>query len=138
MGIVQKFKASVKEYNLHAAHRAALGTTGLFKGQVRYLVGNKRMKRPAAGVVASIESGGDAGPKIKVGRVAAGAIIAGPVGAVVGGLLRKNVNRVYVTVTFPDGETVDEDVPVKEEREARAFVSSINAAGRHYASLATE
>ena len=93
----------------------------------------KKIKKPITGAVAEFESGADVGGRTTLTRVAAGAIIAGPVGAVVGGLFKKDRNRAYVTVTFPDGDVVVIDGPAKDERKLREFAAKTNAASSRQA-----
>ena len=90
------------------------------------------VSRPVAGAVAEFETGGQQ-TSTTLSRVAGGAIIAGPVGAIVGGMFKKNKSRVYVTVTFPDGQVAVLDGPVKDEKELRAYARVVTSAGAHYA-----
>lgn len=90
------------------------------------------VKKSVAGAVAEFESGAQQ-KNTTVTRVAAGAIIAGPVGAIVGGLFKKDKSRAYVTVMFPDGQVAIIDGPIKDEKQLRSYAQIINAAGRHYA-----
>lgn len=92
----------------------------------------KKIRKPIGGAVAEYESGAYAGEQTTLGRVALGAVIAGPVGAIVGGMFRKDRTRGYVTVTFPDGEVVILDGPIKDELKMREFASKVNAASAHY------
>jgi hypothetical protein len=90
------------------------------------------LSRSVAGATAEFELGADQ-KRTTLTRVAAGAIVAGPAGAIVGGLFRKNKSQAYVTVTFPDGDVAILDGPVKDEPQLREFARVVNAAGRHYA-----
>lgn len=87
---------------------------------------------PVAGASCELEQGATVGPRTTATRVVAGAVVAGPVGAIVGGMLRKDRNKVYVVVTLADGSQVLIDGPAKDERDAREFVAKLNAAGAHY------
>ena len=87
----------------------------------------KRIERPVSGLNAEFESGSDVGGRTTLTRVAAGAIIAGPIGAVVGGLFKKDRNRAYVTMTFPDGDIVIVDGPAKDELKLKQFAIKANA-----------
>ncbi len=60
--------------------------------------------------------------------MAAGAIIAGPVGAIVGALFRKDRTRAYVTVEWPDGVVFVIDGPRKDAEKMRHFADQVNAA----------
>lgn len=90
----------------------------------------KSVRKPVAGASAEFESGADIGGRTTLTRVAAGAIIAGPVGAIVGGMFRKDRNRVYVTISFADGEVAVIDGPARDESKLRAFAAKVNAAAR--------
>lgn len=111
-------------------NNAVYGTHVINGGEYSYLPkgGFKKIRKPLAGAVAEFESGSDIGGRTTLTRVAAGAIIAGPVGAVVGGLFKKDRNRVYVTITFADGEVAVVDAPAKHESKIRDFAAKVNAA----------
>lgn len=85
--------------------------------------------KPIAGATAAFESGADLG-RPTLTRIGAGAIIAGPAGAVVGGLFRKNTSRCYVTIEFPDGEAVIVEGPAKDETKLRQFAADVNKIAR--------
>ncbi|MFC0706565.1 hypothetical protein [Cellulomonas uda] len=126
------FKDRVRAAREHAQYDAHLGDVRVLNGELCWWPkGQKGERRPIGGATAVFESG-SARERTTVTRVAAGAIIAGPVGAIVGGLLRKQEGRVYVTITLPDGSVVVADAPVKDEAAARAFAQKVNAAGAHY------
>lgn len=91
----------------------------------------KGERLPIGGASASVEDGADTN-RPTLTRVGAGAIIAGPLGAIVGGLVRKDTSRIYVTVEFPDGRAVVIDAPRKDSAKAREFAAKVNAAGAHY------
>lgn len=109
------------------------GVHSVSNGEYSYLPEGrfKKVRKPIAGAIAEFESGAS-NQKTTAGRVVAGAVIAGPVGAVVGGLLKKDKTKCYVTVTFADGDVAIIDGPVKDERRLREFAVKINAASRHY------
>ena len=75
----------------------------------------------------------DFGSRTTLGRVTAGAIMAGPAGAIVGGLFKKDSSRVYVTITFADGEIVVVDAPRKNGPKLQQFARDVSAAGIKYA-----
>lgn len=68
--------------------------------------------------------------RVTATRVAAGAIVAGPVGALIGGLAKKSTGRVYVMVTSDDGRVLSGDGASKESGKAAELVARINAASR--------
>lgn len=115
-----------------ARHQEAKSGAGGFYGKYRLTQGELvwdfgRTRRPLAGATAEFESGA-ASKSPTLGRVAAGAILAGPAGAIVGGLFQKDRSRVYVTVRFATGEAVVIDGPVRDESALRGFAAKINAA----------
>lgn len=58
-------------------------------------------------------------------RMGAGALIAGPIGFVVGAVARKNTSKCYVTIEVPDGVVIIE-AKANEYPEAVAFANAIN------------
>lgn len=101
-------------------------------GNYRFLPAGslKQDVRPVAGAAAEYEAGSQTGGRTTLTRVAAGAVIAGPVGAIIGGMFKKDTSRGYVSVTFPDGAVVVVDGPLREEPKMRDFVAKVNAAAR--------
>lgn len=91
-----------------------------------------RVKKPIGGASAEFETGA-ASQSTTLGRVAAGAILAGPAGAIVGGMFKKDRTKAYITVTFADESVVIIEGPAKDESNMRDFTKRINAAGRHFA-----
>lgn len=71
------------------------------------------------------ETGANAGSRITATRVVTGGVLFGPIGAIAGGLLRKNINKVYVVITFADGSNGLIEAPAKKETEARKFVNQL-------------
>lgn len=64
--------------------------------------------------------------RITATRVAAGAILAGPVGALVGALAQKDQSKVYIALEVPgDSHLIEMDA--RDETAARNFVRRINA-----------
>lgn len=109
------------------------GAYALHKGDL--LWDFRKTKRPIAGAVAVPEAGiADKSPTLT--RVVGGAILAGPAGAIVGGLFQKDKSRFYVTVTFSDESAVIIEGPAKDESKMRRFAEKINAASRYYAKQA--
>lgn len=88
----------------------------------------KQVRKPIAGAVAEYEPGSAVGGRTTLTRVAAGAIVAGPVGAIVGGMFKKDRSRGYVSITFSDGDVVVVDGPLKDESKLRTFATKVNQA----------
>lgn len=59
-------------------------------------------------------------------RIGAGVIIAGPAGAIVGGLFKKNSSKCYVTIELSDGDAVIIEGPIKDETKLRQFAADVN------------
>lgn len=131
MGFKDAWKAQVARaqrdafYGVHSVTR---------DGYYRWLPEGKfkQEARPVAGAVAEYEPGSAANGRTTLTRVAAGAIIAGPAGAIVGGLFKKDTSRGYVSVTFPDGSVVVFDGPLRDEPKLREFVRKVNEASERY------
>lgn len=130
MGFKSWFKAQNERY------KEAQSNIGGFYGVYALRSGNlvwglNQKKWPVAGAQAVFETGASA-KSPTLGRVAAGAILAGPAGAIVGGLFQKDKTKAYITVTFADESVVIIDGPAKDETKMRDFTQRINNASRHY------
>lgn len=134
MGFKKWFNAQNERheaYKADAPYRFVYGTHLLADGIYRYSPAGARVEKPILGATAEFDKGMDhSSPTLT--RIAAGAMIAGPAGAVVGGLFKKQRGRAYVYVTFPDGEVAVIDGAAKDENKLRDIVQRINAAGAHY------
>jgi hypothetical protein len=84
-----------------------------------------QFKKRLRGAQVSLEPGANIGGRTTLTRVGVGAIVAGPVGAIVGGMFKKDRNRIYVVVEFPDGEIVVIDGPARDEKKVREFVTKV-------------
>lgn len=121
----------MKENQARAAARleqmAVYGVHSVKDGSYNYLPEGKfkSVTKPVAGASAEYESGADR-KRPTLTRIGAGAIIAGPVGAVVGGLFQKDRTKGYVTVIFADGDTAIIEGPVKDEAKMRKFAADVN------------
>lgn len=62
-------------------------------------------------------------------RMGAGALIAGPIGFVVGAVARKNTSKCYVTIEVPDGVVIIES-KAKDFPDAVRFADAVNRAAR--------
>lgn len=132
MGIKDAWNRQMERSRIEAAYGVHSVTRD---GNYRFLPEGsfKQEVRPVAGAVADYEAGTATGERTTLTRVAAGAILAGPVGAIVGGMFRKDTSLGYITVTFPDGGVVVLDGPLKEEPQMRQFVTKVNAASAKHA-----
>ena len=124
------FKDKMKAARVEQPFTSNYGTHAVSKGQYHYFPTNafKMVHKSVVGADAEFESGASVGGRTTLGRVAAGAIVAGPIGAIVGGMFKKDRAKVYVTTTFADGEVVILEGPAKDESQIRDFASKVNAA----------
>lgn len=109
----------IAKYGGYVARRPQFAPAELFKA-------TKGVKKPLRGATVTYETGANIGGRTTLTRVGVGASVAGPVGAVVGGMFKKDRNRCYVTVEFPDGEIVVIDGPARDERKLREFAANLN------------
>lgn len=116
----------VASYGVHSVTR---------DGNYRFMPDGKFKQdvRPVAGAVATYEPGTSSGGRMTATRVVSGAILAGPAGAIIGGLLRKDSTRGYITVTFATGEVVLLDGPLSDDAKMRDFVNKVNLASSNHA-----
>lgn len=80
---------------------------------------------PIAGAHAEI-TGEIPGARSTVTRVAAGAALAGPVGALIGGMAKKDTSKIIVTVALADGRQVWTQGPKSDYSSAMFLVDKIN------------
>ena len=133
MGLKDAWNAQMERSRNHKANVKA-GVDGAYR-LTSYVTDGECMalgvKRRVAGASAEFERGSTHN-SATLTRVAAGALLAGPAGAIVGGLFKKDKSRIYVVVTFPDGESAIIDGPVSDERDLRSYTQIINRAGAHF------
>lgn len=109
-------KGAIAVYDKHLIRKGVYQTTTSF---------GLGVKRPIAGARAEFESGSDR-TRPTLTRIGAGALLAGPVGAVAGGMFKKDRTKAYVTIAFEDGATVIIDGPAKDEKKMREFAAQVN------------
>ena len=88
---------------------------------------------PVAGAHVIVEHGATAGSRITATRVAAGAVLLGPVGAILGGMAKKDRSKIYIVATLADGTVVSSDAPASCETVAREFAQAANRASKYWA-----
>lgn len=91
---------------------------------------------PVAGAKASYESGAQAAPRLTATRVAAGAVIAGPLGAVIGGLAKKDMSTMFIILELADGEVLTVEARPRDEAKVRRFVKAVNTASEYWTQTA--
>lgn len=129
MGYFKDFAKALANNDPHRMdYRGNLGSVVLAEDKLFW---NASDSAPVAGATAEFESGADR-KRPTFTRVVTGAVIAGPAGAIVGGLFRKDKSRVYVLVTLADGRQVIADTSVKHEKQAREWAAKVNAAAAHF------
>lgn len=126
MGFLDKTK-------LHMRYNGRIGQLYISNGKLMYTDGKKVKRFPIAGCVAEFEPGDAPAMQTTVGRVAAGLVIAGPVGAIVGGVWKKDQSKSYINVVLENGHMLIVDVPSSKATAAREFVARINEASEAYA-----
>lgn len=82
------------------------------------------------GANAYIENGANIGSRITATRVAAGLVLAGPIGGIIGGMAKKDRNKIYVLIETTNNEVVSIEAKAKDETKARAFINKVNAAAK--------
>lgn len=94
-------------------------------GQMLQFNSDRRQVRNASAV---IESASAARSRMTATRVVGGFALLGPLGAVIGGMSKKDLSRIFVIVTLNDGTVWTEEVKGRKEPEARQFVGAVNTA----------
>lgn len=79
------------------------------------------------GAKAAIETGDAMRTRVTATRVLGGAVLAGGIGALVGGMAKKTVGRVHLIVTLPDGTALSAEGNAKQLAEMHSFAALINA-----------
>lgn len=111
----------------------------MFAGVIVHSDGSTRYKgewQDTSACHATVDSAGSVRDRATVTRMAGGALVAGPVGAVLGALFRKRVDEreVYLIVT---GDRYDWVVPVRPAESALAhrFAAELNTRARQMAEV---
>ena len=108
---------------------AFYATATVRKGMFKYLPQGqiKRFVRPVTAITGVDFESGTGSTRSTITRIAAGGILFGPVGAIVGGILKKAEGKHYVYVTFDDGHVVIIDGPTRDESKMRQFVRDLQS-----------
>lgn len=126
-GADAKEALDVQDQVARAEQAEAARLTSVVRYEEHVITGGKYASQagPKPVVGAVFDTGADMS-RPTLTRVGAGAIIAGPAGAIVGGLFKKNSSKCYVTVEFADGEAVVIEGPIKDEAKLRQFAADVN------------
>ena len=119
----------LREWAAKAEYNGRLGMYSLIDGTLHHAPDRWSI----VGATATVEDGRDIPGRTTATRVAVGAIVAGPIGAIVGGMFKKDRTKVYVVIDLADGGQVVIDAPVKDTDKARAFASKVNASAARFA-----
>ena len=122
----------IKDLQKHIKFNAHAGQFYIINGKLQYNDHKTVKKYPVAGATAEFESADVATSRPTLTRIAAGALIAGPVGAIVGGMFQKDTAKCYIVVTLADGKVLIGDMPAGKSHDARMFVQAVNDAGVAY------
>jgi hypothetical protein len=85
-------------------------------------------RRQVRGSTAVIESAATAKNRMTATRVVGGFALFGPLGAVIGGMSKKDLSRIFVIVTLADGTVWTDEIKGKKESDARQFIGAVNTA----------
>lgn len=110
MGLMDRQRAHMAK----SQHNTSAGRIHLINGRIHDGI---RRKWPVLECSAELIEAGPDGQRVTATRVAAGAVLAGPVGALVGGMARKGTGSGWLIVRTPDGELREK---VKGSRVAKA------------------
>jgi len=133
-GVKMGFKDAMKSISIKAKFNGSLGNMALMAEKVR--IGAKTF--PVAGLLAELHTVDAPAPQATLGRIAAGAVIAGPIGAIVGGMLAKDRSKGYINLTLADGRMVVSEFPSSRVSDARKFIALINEASAFYLAQGTK
>lgn len=124
----------LKELLADSKYNFVYGTHRLTRGRYFYLPDGNflSVKKPIAGASAEYEPGSAVEGRTTLTRVGLGAIIAGPAGAIVGGMFKKDRAKGYVSITFADGEVAVIEGALKDEPKLRKITQQINAAAKYF------
>lgn len=118
---------SLREWAANGKFNMNFEGYSLINGKVR-----KGLKSwDVAGAHAQVDNGAS-NRRMTLTRVGAGAVVLGPVGAILGGMSKKDRSRVYVLVEFAAGEAISFDLPTKDEKKAREFAQKVNGASAFF------
>ncbi|MCJ0906225.1 hypothetical protein [Rhodococcus sp. ARC_M6] len=83
---------------------------------------------PVKGARATVESAASAKTRMTATRVVGGAIVLGPLGALLGGMAKKDQSKIFLIVEMADGTVITDRAQARHEAVARRFAGAINTA----------
>lgn len=86
---------------------------------------HQAIRTPISEVKAKIESEDVLRGQMSAGRVVGGYVLLGPVGALLGGMAKKNKKRIYLTISFSDGTAVVTAGEEHSRRNAEKLVAMV-------------
>ena len=82
---------------------------------------------PRAGAKAVMDTGAAAQKRITATRVVGGAVVLGPLGALLGGVAKKRTGMIFLTVDLPDGTCLVAGDKAKRQKDAAKALQKINS-----------
>lgn len=117
MGLMDRQRAHMAK----SQHNTSVGRIHLINGRIQDGI---RRKWSVLECSAELIEAGPDGQRVTTTRVAAGAVLAGPVGALIGGMARKGTGSGWLIVRTPDGE-LREKVKGSKVAKARELVMNL-------------
>jgi len=82
---------------------------------------------PRAGAKAIMDTGAAAQKRMTATRVVGGALVLGPLGAILGGLAKKRTGMIFLTVDLPDGTCLVAGDKAARQKDAAKAMQKINS-----------
>lgn len=83
---------------------------------------------PVKGARATVETAASAKTRMTATRVVGGAIVLGPLGALLGGMAKKDESKIFLVVEMADGTVITDRAQARHETTARRFAGAVNTA----------
>jgi|GEM_PF-6493564 len=89
---------------------------------------HQKVAYPVRGARATVESAASAKSRMTATRVVGGAVVLGPLGAILGGMAKKDKSKIFLVVEMADGTVFTDQAQARHEATARRFAGAINTA----------